>query len=386
MRATPHEPERANVPPARDGAGWSPPPPAPTAAGSVSHGRPSPRLIRSPQDAENAAAEWLRWFGFTDATVTKAGADGGVDVRGRSLVAQVKAHMVPISRPDLQRLYGIAQVERATAIFFSLMHYTHEALEWADQVGMALFRFDHAGEPEAVNSYAAAVTSRAERNTTRSSSQLPPPMLAFAIGCSDDIGYQRLVPRRGIFRDRERLEWVRQGWLPVAGLRYDFTYVNVRGRRTEELFGHTFSTFELLSGTPISLPPDANTVWLSPSQASVIRQRMTPTEVTRKLIQVWDWFCALRQTAAVERGRATLASWGVPPAARTLRVTATGAILLPYIAALLSAPTGNRVTAVEAVTGAPHSDLSALFTRSAPYLLDELYAGRPVTSIASNGT
>src|SRR5262249_39821417 len=124
---------------------------------------PAPRLIRSPRDAEEAAADWCRWLGFADAGLTQAGSDGGVDVRGRSLVAQVKAHMVPIGRPDLQELYGVAMAQRAVPIFFSLMAYTREAQEWANQIGMALFRFNHAGEAEPVNGYAAVMFDRAKQ-------------------------------------------------------------------------------------------------------------------------------------------------------------------------------------------------------------------------------
>ncbi len=37
---------------------------------------PAPRLIRSPRDAEAAAADWCRWLGFADAGLTQAGSDG----------------------------------------------------------------------------------------------------------------------------------------------------------------------------------------------------------------------------------------------------------------------------------------------------------------------
>ena len=45
-------------------------------------------------------------------------------------VAQVKTHMKPIGRPDLQRLSGVAKGR--TTLFFSLEGYTPEARKWGD--------------------------------------------------------------------------------------------------------------------------------------------------------------------------------------------------------------------------------------------------------------
>src|SRR3989442_1292438 len=46
------------------------------------------RTIRSPDDAEQVAAEWMRHLGFGDARCTGAGTDGGVDVRSREAIAR----------------------------------------------------------------------------------------------------------------------------------------------------------------------------------------------------------------------------------------------------------------------------------------------------------
>ena len=115
------------------------------------------RTIRSPDDAEQVAAEWMRHLGFEDARCTGAGTDGGVDVRSREAVAQVKAQLTPVGRPELQALYGVARSEGRQSLFFSLMSYTAAALTWADEVGMPLFRFDHAGLVEPVNVSAEAL-------------------------------------------------------------------------------------------------------------------------------------------------------------------------------------------------------------------------------------
>lgn len=115
---------------------------------------PEPRLIRKPRDAELVALEWMRFWGFDDAEATPVGADEGIDVVSETAVAQVKAHMVPIGRPDLQNLAGVAAVEGKTALFFALTGYTTQAIQWADRAKMALFTFDLQGVPEPVNNIA----------------------------------------------------------------------------------------------------------------------------------------------------------------------------------------------------------------------------------------
>ena len=113
--------------------------------------QPEGALIRHPSDAERAAAVWMRYWGWVDAQETGAGTDAGKDVVAKDAIAQVKAHMSPIGRPDLQNLYGVAAAEDKLGLFFSLMGYTTQALDWAEQVDLPLFRFDLQGVPEPVN-------------------------------------------------------------------------------------------------------------------------------------------------------------------------------------------------------------------------------------------
>jgi hypothetical protein len=351
----------------------------PESAGQVA--RPSPKLIRSPRDAEEAAAEWCRWLGFADAELTQVGSDGGVDVRARSLVAQVKAHMVPIGRPDLQKLYGVATAERAVAIFFSLMAYTREAQEWADQVGMALCRFNHAGEAEPVNGYAAAMFERAEHQEPRPAKPPPPPpapMRSLPIGCPDQTAYQRLRPRRSGLRQVDQLLWVRQGWLPFASLRYDYSYVTPNGRRYEQHFAQTGAAIELVARNAISIPQsNANTV-LIPAEQVTMEPHWTSAEIAHEINELWINSSEAGQPAATRRIWPSLSQYGVPGAATNLRAIDWGTFLLPYFAALISSQAGNRVAVLEAVNGQVHPALSLAFTLNAPYLLDSLYAGRPI--------
>lgn len=104
-------------------------------------------------------------MGFPDAVLTGQGADGGLDVRAVGLVAQVKAHMSPVGRPDVQRIYGVGEAEHAQAVFFSLTSYTAQAIQWANSVGVPLFRFSLDGGAEPINAPAVAMFDAAERRT-----------------------------------------------------------------------------------------------------------------------------------------------------------------------------------------------------------------------------
>lgn len=133
------------------------PPSTPRAAGGSP--RPAPQLIRSPQDAEVAVRDWMRAWGFLDASLTGSGSDGGVDVVSNSAVAQVKAEALPIGRPVVQAIYGIATAEGKQALVFALAGFTNQALEWADRAGVACFAFDLQGEPQALNPTARLLAS-----------------------------------------------------------------------------------------------------------------------------------------------------------------------------------------------------------------------------------
>ncbi|MEV0794015.1 restriction endonuclease [Kribbella sp. NPDC050459] len=123
--------------------------------------RPVQRLIRDARDAELVAAEWMRFLGFADATVTPVGADAGIDIEASKAVAQVKMEAVPTGRPALQQLHGAAVAVGKRGLFFSLAGYTPQASAWAEQVGIPLFRFDLQGVPEPVNSSAGVLLADA---------------------------------------------------------------------------------------------------------------------------------------------------------------------------------------------------------------------------------
>jgi hypothetical protein len=115
------------------------------------------KFCRSPEDFEDVAADWLRYWGFEDVRRCAKGPDGGIDVESSKAIAQVKAWMVPVGRPEIQQLRGAA-FDGRKPIFFSLMSYTAEAEAFASSAGVALFRFaGYDGQIEPVNAYAQAI-------------------------------------------------------------------------------------------------------------------------------------------------------------------------------------------------------------------------------------
>lgn len=93
--------------------------------------------------AEELAASHLRSLGFSDALRTPVGSDGGFDVEGRGIVAQVKYRANPIGRPDVQRLVGANQ-HGARSVFYARAGYTQAAIEYAELTDVALFTLDAA--------------------------------------------------------------------------------------------------------------------------------------------------------------------------------------------------------------------------------------------------
>lgn len=115
----------------------------------------TPLPIRTARDAEENARRWLEHVGFAACVLTAKGADDGVDVRGRGVIAQVKAQAVPVGLDVVQRTYGCAQAERAVGAVFGMKQFTVQARRWADTYGVALFSFDLSGTPVAENDCAA---------------------------------------------------------------------------------------------------------------------------------------------------------------------------------------------------------------------------------------
>lgn len=108
-------------------------------------------------EAEQLAAEYLQGLSvFGDVRRTAGGADAGLDLAGRSLVAQVKYLSKPVGRPELQRLVG-ANVEDRLMACFSRAGFTEQAMDYAEQHDIALFNIELPDEVSPTNDFAYAV-------------------------------------------------------------------------------------------------------------------------------------------------------------------------------------------------------------------------------------
>ncbi|ASR54191.1 restriction endonuclease [Cellulomonas sp. PSBB021] len=165
------------------------------------------QYVANEVEAEEFAAHTLRAFGHTDAARTPTGPDGGIDVRASRALAQVKFRASQTGRPDLQRLVGAAAHQRhAELFFFSGAGFSTKAVEYADQVGVALFTFDLAGTLTPVND---AATRLAHRTTEERHAD------------------PRLPPRP---KGADGPSWARLGWYRIVGI---FWWVMVLGSLPE---------------------------------------------------------------------------------------------------------------------------------------------------------
>ncbi len=92
--------------------------------------------------AERQAALYLQSVGATEVTVTRNGADGGIDVFATGIAAQVKHAQRPVGRPVVQQIVGASAPERLVPCVFSSSGYTAPAIRAAAETGTALFVFD----------------------------------------------------------------------------------------------------------------------------------------------------------------------------------------------------------------------------------------------------
>lgn len=324
------------------------------------------RTIRSPDDAEQVAAEWMRHLGFADARCTGAGVDGGVDVRSQAAVAQVKAQLTPVGRPELQALYGVARSEGRQPLFFSLMSYTAAALAWADEVGMALFRFDHAGLVQAVNVPAETLLAAAG-----GPSLLLPP--AWPVRLSDRAGRAAISRERRGLLFVERVAFVGLGWIWVQLVRLDYTVA------TRRAVAHRSATlaFDLVSGAPFAMPgvelsAGADQAEETVGEAGPLPATMETAVVLRRITDTCEKLEGVTRPAVVERHRAALVHLGVPPEALTVSPSAGERVLAPVFIGLLEHRRDSRVVVCSGVTGIPLSDLASHLTSRLPGALEEI--------------
>ncbi|PWD51248.1 hypothetical protein C8046_11875 [Serinibacter arcticus] len=174
--------------------------------------------VQGHQQAEEMAAHHMRRLGHPDARATPVGPDGGIDVRARSAIAQVKMESTYTGRPALQRLYGARADDRHLQLwFFSATNYTRDALTYADGVGMILLTWDHQGRLTARN--AAAERALAWRSAPPTAHPVAGRTAGPVVGST---GRPRLVPSpdtRMRASSRERRRPGLRGWLLHHALR-----------------------------------------------------------------------------------------------------------------------------------------------------------------------
>ncbi|WP_159106980.1 restriction endonuclease [Streptomyces coelicoflavus] len=117
------------------------------------------RTIRTWQDAELAAVDHMLGLGFTDARVTGASADGGIDVIARDAVAQVKHYSQPIGVGPVRELRGVADAHQHL-LFYASGGYTAAARQFADDRGVALFSLQETGHITVLNEAATRLSTR----------------------------------------------------------------------------------------------------------------------------------------------------------------------------------------------------------------------------------
>ena len=101
--------------------------------------------IHTWSDAEVFAVSILRTWGYSDATLTKSGADGGLDTTGAHVAGQVKHRSAPTGRPDVQRLFGARGTGTNDLVFFSRSGFSPPAIDYAETHDVALFSYDQSG-------------------------------------------------------------------------------------------------------------------------------------------------------------------------------------------------------------------------------------------------
>lgn len=115
------------------------------------------RAVRRWQDAEEMAAAHMSYLGLRYVTVTRGGADNGLDVVAEGAAAQVKSHATATGAPAVQQLRGAA--DPFTRRLFYATGYTPQALAVAVALNIELYQFTPDGTVVAVNQAARAMAS-----------------------------------------------------------------------------------------------------------------------------------------------------------------------------------------------------------------------------------
>jgi hypothetical protein len=102
----------------------------------------------------------MRYWGFSDAVASPGGSDGGVDVQSSRALGQVKYQAAHVGRPELQRLVGArGRQHDLILIMFTGAGYSPAALQYANEMDIALFFFELDGSMVPANHAAGQIYS-----------------------------------------------------------------------------------------------------------------------------------------------------------------------------------------------------------------------------------
>lgn len=95
-------------------------------------------------EAEQWVCDWMLHMGAVESEVTRATADGGIDVLAKHYLAQVKLYTYSVSIAEIREFAGVASVDskQRRALFFTSGTYPRQAASFANSAGMALFHFE----------------------------------------------------------------------------------------------------------------------------------------------------------------------------------------------------------------------------------------------------
>ncbi|WP_411124645.1 hypothetical protein [Streptomyces sp. x-19] len=144
----------AAAPPARPRPATGPPPQRPAFR---------PVTIRTARDCITAAAQYLKWLGFTDVARAQERTAAGIDLRGSGVVAQVDPTTRATALREIECVWLNGLADSAVAVFFSLAGYARDARSRADELHVPLFVMDLTGTPQPVNDAADELITQGAR-------------------------------------------------------------------------------------------------------------------------------------------------------------------------------------------------------------------------------
>jgi hypothetical protein len=100
---------------------------------------PKPLFDLNWETFEGYCRDWAKYLGYQDAEKTRSVKDGGIDIEGSRLVAQVKFQETPVGVKPIREIIGVNVRLRKDILFFSLNGFSRDAVEEANQSEVALF-------------------------------------------------------------------------------------------------------------------------------------------------------------------------------------------------------------------------------------------------------